>query len=77
MEIRITQDTEAHATYIYVAKRAPVARTEELPNGVDLDFDADGNLLGIEVLELVTTLLLDDITNRRHQPAKPETEGET
>lgn len=72
MDIRITQDTEAGATYIAVQKTRSgcVARTQELPNGMNLDFDADGNLIGIEFLDLVTTLLVDDITNRRHQPAK-------
>jgi uncharacterized protein YuzE len=63
MKIRITQDTEAQATYIYLQEGAKFSHTISLPNDVNVDIDTDGNIIGIEVLELVSTLLVHDITN--------------
>jgi uncharacterized protein YuzE len=64
MKLRITQDREANATYVYFREGATHERTECLPNGVNVDYDADGNLLGVEVLELVDELVIVDLTRR-------------
>jgi uncharacterized protein YuzE len=58
--VKITYDEEADAAYIYLAYSigpGEVANTvslEEAP--VNIDFDAQGRLLGIEVLNASTTL---------------------
>jgi uncharacterized protein YuzE len=49
-----TFDVSADAAYL-VIKEAPVARTIELSPNVMIDFDANGQVLGIEVLEASRT----------------------
>lgn len=56
--MKITYDSEADAAYIYLAPIEPggVAKTYacdpgEVGGTINLDFDADGRLLGIEVLD--------------------------
>src|SRR6266705_5214227 len=44
-------DEQADAAYVRVAARS-VERTEEIADGILLDFDADGELVGVEVLGL-------------------------
>ena len=59
-----TFDTEADAAYIYLAAKVPesgVARTvvvedQRFAGMVDLDFDSDGRLLGVEVVGAVDVL---------------------
>lgn len=52
--LRATRDGEAEAFYIYVKedhpKDAPVSTETSVPATVNLDYDADGNLVGVEVL---------------------------
>ena len=53
MEIRVTYDRRANAAFIYLTEigSGEVARSvEALPEAVLLDFDQEGRLLGIEVL---------------------------
>ncbi len=48
-----TYDPEADAMFVRFAPQgAKSARTEEVSPGVLLDFDEDGRLLGIEVLDV-------------------------
>jgi uncharacterized protein YuzE len=47
--MKIEYDNEADALYIQI-KEDSVDRTQELENGVALDFDANNNLIGIEIL---------------------------
>ena len=58
--LRTTYDSEANAAYIYLADATPRAAgdtyvCEGLPQTVkgeiNLDFDSDGRLLGIEILD--------------------------
>src|SRR5260370_41835897 len=44
-------DEQADAAYVRVAAR-PVERTEEIADGILIDFDADGELVGVEGLGL-------------------------
>jgi uncharacterized protein YuzE len=44
-------DEQADAAYVRVAARS-VERTEEIAEGILIDFDADGELVGVEVLGL-------------------------
>ncbi len=55
--MRFTYDGEADAAYIYLvdippggAKKTYVCDAEEVDGMINLDFDAEGRLLGIEVL---------------------------
>lgn len=49
---RTTYDQDADALYLYFAPiaKGAVAETREVSPGVFLDFDAEGRLLGMEVL---------------------------
>lgn len=77
--MRITYDSEAGAAYIYVVD--PIGAGEAVtqqhsittpdPDGeIILDFDADGKLLGIEVLDAERVLRTDTL-----KAAGPPTEG--
>ncbi len=57
--MRVTYDADVDAAYIYLAAEIPaggVARTvpvdpREIDGMINLDFDAEGRLVGIEVLD--------------------------
>jgi uncharacterized protein YuzE len=57
MNLRITYDRSVNAAYIYLAgDMDPVAYTypcdpAEVRGQINLDFDADGRLIGVEVLD--------------------------
>lgn len=42
----LTYDQEADAVYVYFSQR-PVARTEEVGNAVVVDYDAEGEPVGV------------------------------
>ena len=44
-------DAEADAGYVHVTQ-APVARTYEVADGIIVDFDVTGDMVGVEVLAL-------------------------
>lgn len=48
MRVRIDQD--ADAIYIDLAER-DVARSEELAEGIIVDYDAQGRIVGVEILD--------------------------
>ncbi|MEK7811237.1 MAG: DUF2283 domain-containing protein [Pseudomonadota bacterium] len=47
--MRIEFDQEADALYVNLAE-GEVDKTEEIKPGMILDYDANGNILGVEVL---------------------------
>lgn len=49
--MKLTLDREANAAYVYVTER-PVARTRELDENRILDLDSDGEVRGIEFLNV-------------------------
>jgi uncharacterized protein YuzE len=54
--VRVTLDDEVDAAYIYLVEKYPTPVTTVpvegvLPDMINLDFDADGRLIGIEVLD--------------------------
>ena len=55
MRPEITYDPEADAVYVPLSEAAPVEAAEVAP-GVVLDFDAEGRVVGVEVLNARTTL---------------------
>jgi YD repeat-containing protein len=67
--LRISYDANVDAAYLYLQSVAvvqpSVARTEAFDSTINLDFDAQGRLVGIEVLAARTLLrpeLLDGST---------------
>jgi uncharacterized protein YuzE len=78
--VRVTYDAEADAAYVYLVDeiaRGDVAETQVADIPLDqaaltVDFDADGRVLGIEVLGASPVLrpetmqAVEDITQRRH-----------
>ena len=59
-----TFDPEADAVYIYLGE-GDVAETEEVAPNVMLDFDAEGRVVGVEVLTASKVLAPGDWTRAR------------
>ncbi|MEM2026593.1 MAG: DUF2283 domain-containing protein [Candidatus Bathyarchaeia archaeon] len=49
-EYRIRYEPDADALYIWI-REGRVADSEEVSDGVIIDYDEEGNILGIEILE--------------------------
>lgn len=70
----VTIDTEADAAYIYLTSKRRSARTVAATNNIILDFDKEGQLIVVELLDL--KLLhpeigpVVDITGGRRRGAK-------
>ncbi|MCL0036184.1 DUF2283 domain-containing protein [Dehalococcoidia bacterium] len=60
--MRIEYDREANALYIQIQEKA-VSKTKEVEPGVLIDFDAENNLIGIEILDVTYRFALSDIVN--------------
>lgn len=52
---RWTYDPTVDAAYAQVSDK-PIKRTEELADGVIIDYDADGKVVGIELLDIMDAL---------------------
>ena len=60
--MRIEYDGEIDALYIRLQEKY-VARTREMEEGLNLDFDENGKLIGLEVLDVTDRYSLADIFN--------------
>ena len=60
--MKIEYSKEADALYVYF-KEEYVARSKEVEDGVVVDFDVNGQLIGIEVLDVSKRFKLSDIVN--------------
>ena len=60
--MRITYDPEADAMYIKL-KEGQFARNEEIKEGIILDLGPEGELLGIEILEVSLRYSLKEISH--------------
>jgi uncharacterized protein YuzE len=49
MKLRVSYDQQADV--LYLAREGHEARVEEVYPGVQLEFDAEGQLIGVEVLQ--------------------------
>lgn len=58
--LQLKVDPKADAAYVRIANR-PVARTREKSDQVNLDYDAKGELVGIEFLDVSDGVNLDDL----------------
>lgn len=60
--MKIEYSKEADAIYVYF-KEDFVASSREIEDGVVIDFDKKGQLIGIEVLDVSQRFSLSDIVN--------------
>ncbi len=60
--VKIEYSKEADAIYVYF-KEEFVAKSKEIEDGVVIDFDEKGQLIGIEVLDVSRRFSLSDIVN--------------
>ena len=60
--MKIEYSKEADAIYVYF-KEEFVAKSKEIEDGVIIDFDGKGQLIGIEVLDVSQRFSLADIVN--------------
>jgi uncharacterized protein YuzE len=60
--MKIEYDKEVDALYIRIQEK-DIARTQEVSDGVNLDFDGDGRLIGLEVLDASKRYPSSDIFN--------------
>ena len=60
--MKIEYDREVDALYIRIQEKN-VARTQEVSDGVNLDFDDEGLLIGLEVLSASKRYSSSDIFN--------------
>jgi uncharacterized protein YuzE len=60
--MKIQYDKEVDALYIRIQEK-DVARTQEISDGVNLDFDGEGRLIDLEVLSVSKLYSSADIFN--------------
>ncbi len=60
--MKIEYSKEADALYVYF-KEDVVAKSKEIEDGIVIDFDEKGQLIGIEVLDVSQRFSLSDIVN--------------
>lgn len=60
--MKIEYDQEVDALYIRVQEKY-VARTQEIADGVNIDFDEEGKLIGLEILDATERYPRADIFN--------------
>ncbi len=58
--MRITYDEEVDALYIRL-KETPYYESDEIKEGLILDFDKEGNLLGVEILDASEYLSAEEL----------------
>lgn len=60
--MKITWDSKAKAVYIYLASESESSvKTQEVQGGINIDYNAEGKVIGIEVLYLEEKPYLEDI----------------
>lgn len=59
--MRIEYDREADALYIHL-REVPVADTTDVEEGVMVDLDAEGHIIGVEILDASKRLSPDDLS---------------
>ena len=62
--MRIEFDQEADALYVQIHE-AYVAHVKEIEEGVIIDFDENGKVIGIEILDVTKRFPLKDLINLR------------
>jgi len=60
--MKITYDPEADALYIELRDARP-ADSMDVEEGVTVDLDSEGHIIGLEVLDASKRMTLEDLTN--------------
>jgi uncharacterized protein YuzE len=60
--MKIEYDKEVDAVYIYLQCKH-VDKTLEIQEGINIDLDVDGKLIGVEILDATKKYALSDIFN--------------
>lgn len=60
--MKIEYDKEVDALYIRIQEKK-VAHTREIEEGINLDFDSDGKMIGLEIIGATERYSLEDIFN--------------
>lgn len=60
--MKVSYDEEADALYIKL-RDGDYDESDEVQEGIILDYDGEGNLLAIEILNASTRFTLQDLTN--------------
>jgi uncharacterized protein YuzE len=60
--MKITYDSEADALYVELRSAAQRHGSEDIEDGVVADFDAEGHIIGIEILDASERLTQKDLT---------------
>ncbi len=63
--IKVEVDTEIGAAYVQLSTK-PVAHTVEYSQGINVDLDEHGMVVGVELLDLSVPIPLDDLVRRYH-----------
>lgn len=72
--MKIEYDKEVDALYIRIQEKK-VARTKEVEEGINLDFDEKGKVIGLEIIGAVERYSLEDIFNFSTENLILETPG--
>ncbi len=64
--MKITYDPEANALYIELRK-VSAADSVDIEEGVTVDLDANGHIIGIEILDASDRLTPEELTNVSYQ----------
>ncbi len=60
--MKIEYDKEVDALYIRIQEKK-VARTREIEEGINLDMDAEGRIIGLEIIGATERYSMEDIFN--------------
>jgi len=60
--LKIEYDKEVDALYIYLQEKE-VYKTKEIEEGVNIDFDEEGKVIGLEIIGVTQRYKLEDIFN--------------
>jgi uncharacterized protein YuzE len=71
--MKIEYDREEDALYVRLQEKF-VAKTVEVDEGINIDFDDDGRLIGLEILDATERYALSDIFNISTENLFPEDE---
>jgi len=66
--MRLRVDTENDALYFRLDE-SEITESEEIQPGIILDYNEDGNVVGIEILSLSTRVKLDDLRKLEFETA--------
>jgi uncharacterized protein YuzE len=60
--VKIEYSKQADALYIHL-REVPVAESRDVEEGVTLDFDAEGHIVGLEILDASERMGLSSLVN--------------